>query len=70
MENTVWKNEEFAFYDRDEIPLNRKNEFANFETLKSYFVESQNRLQNAFLKNEYLNCDNIQDWAGKKGVIK
>ena len=36
-ENPVWNNEEFSFYDRGEIPLYRKNEFANFETLKSLF---------------------------------
>jgi len=44
-EESVWDSEKFFCYNRGEIPLNRKDEFVNFEDLKSYLKQSQDGLE-------------------------
>lgn len=44
-EESVWDSEKFSFYNRGEIPLDRKDELVNFEDLKSYLKQSQDRLE-------------------------
>ena len=44
-EESVWGSEKFSCYNRGEIPLNRKDEFVNFEDLKSYLKQSQDGLE-------------------------
>ncbi|NIF04709.1 hypothetical protein F3J23_04570 [Chryseobacterium sp. Tr-659] len=42
---SVWDAEKFSYYNRGEIALDRQSEFVNFEDLKSYLKESQDRLE-------------------------
>lgn len=44
-EESVWDNEKFSFYNRGEIPLDRKDELISFEELKSYLKQSQGKLE-------------------------
>ncbi|MGR3857011.1 hypothetical protein [Chryseobacterium indologenes] len=44
-EESVWDNEKFSFYNRGEIPLDRKDELISFEELKSYLKQSQDKLE-------------------------
>lgn len=60
----VWNDEEFFFYNRGEKPLQHKEKFPDFETLKSYFKDSQNELERIFRKLENINPENMQDLAG------
>ncbi|GAB0156490.1 hypothetical protein CHRYSEOSP005_17550 [Chryseobacterium sp. Alg-005] len=62
-EESVWDNEKFSAYNRGEIPLNRKDEFVNFEDLKSYLKNSQDKLESAFNKLEKIDHENVNDLA-------
>jgi len=62
-EEAVWDGEKFSCYNRGENPLERQSEFITFEELKSYFQESQNRLENALTTIEHFNPDTINDIA-------
>lgn len=62
-EKAVWDGEKFSCYNRGENPLERQSEFITFEELKSYFQESQNRLENALNTIEHFNPDTISDIA-------
>jgi uncharacterized damage-inducible protein DinB len=44
-EESVWDNDQFSCYNRGEIPLDRKNEFVDFEELKTYLKASQSRFE-------------------------
>ena len=44
-EESVWDSEKFSGYNRGEIALDRKDEFVNFEELKSYLKQSQDTLE-------------------------
>ena len=62
-EESVWDNEKFSAYNRGEMPLHRKDELINFEELKSYLKNSQDKLESAFNKLEKINSENINDVA-------
>ncbi|RKT01898.1 hypothetical protein [Chryseobacterium defluvii] len=62
-EEPVWNGEKFSAYNRGEIPLNRKDEFVNFEDLKSYLKSSQDKLESAFSKLEKIEPENVNDIA-------
>ncbi|AZA76949.1 hypothetical protein EG347_05225 [Chryseobacterium sp. G0186] len=60
-EESIWNNEQFSCYNRGEIAWNRKAEFVSFEELKSYFKQSQEKLQAKLNSMESFNPDNIKD---------
>ena len=59
-----WEDEEFSFYDRGEIPLQQKEKFIEFETLKSYFKDTENELNRIFRSLEKIEPETINDLAG------
>lgn len=63
-EEAVWDNDNFSFYNRGEIPLNRKDEFISFEELKSYLKESQNKLETRLASLETIDSALIDDISG------
>ena len=63
-EKPVWNNDVFIFYNRGAKPLLDQEKFLDFEELKTYFHETQNRLMNVFEKLEDFKTDNIPDLAG------
>ncbi|SKB59938.1 hypothetical protein SAMN05660477_00132 [Soonwooa buanensis] len=62
--NAVWEDKDFFFYNRGEKPLEHKDKFIGFETLRSYYKDSQNELQRVVAKPENSNHASIQDLAG------
>ncbi|MDR6920134.1 MULTISPECIES: hypothetical protein [Chryseobacterium] len=62
-EESVWDSEKFSCYNRGENPLDRKDKFVTFEELKSYFKESQNRLESALNMIEHFKPGTINDIA-------
>lgn len=60
-EEPVWDSEKFSFYNRGEIALDRKDEFINFEELKSYFNQSQDRLETRLNNLDRFNPENSKD---------
>lgn len=60
-EASVWDSEKFSCYNRGEIALNRKDEFINFEELKSYFQQSQEKLEAKLNTLEHFNTENVND---------
>ncbi|UKB82159.1 DinB family protein [Chryseobacterium sp. MEBOG06] len=60
-EEAVWDSAQFSCYNRGEIPLNRKEEFVSFEELKSYFRQSQDKLEAKLEILESLNTEWIKD---------
>ncbi|MDC8104387.1 MULTISPECIES: hypothetical protein [Chryseobacterium] len=60
---SVWDEEKYSCYNRGEIPLQRKDEFADFETLKSYLDETQDRLIQKISHLERINPDQVNDIA-------
>lgn len=60
-EASVWDSEKFSCYNRGEIALNRKDEFINFEELKSYFQQSQEKLEAKLNALEHFNTENVND---------
>lgn len=63
-EESVWDNEKFSCYNRGEIPLTRKDEFVNFEELKSYLKETQNKLEAKLNSLESIDPVIINDVSG------
>ena len=63
-EDSVWDNEKFSFYNRGEIPLNRKDEFISFEELKSYLKETQDKLESKLNSLERIEPAIINDVSG------
>ena len=63
-EKPVWNDEDYPFYNRGVIPVQLQYEFLDFETLKTYFRESQNRLNRALENRNDLPVENISDIAG------
>lgn len=63
-EDSVWDNDKFSFYNRGEIPLNRKNEFISFEELKSYLKETQDKLESKLNSLESIDSGIINDVSG------
>ncbi|MDM1557313.1 hypothetical protein PYS58_05640 [Chryseobacterium indologenes] len=60
-EESVWDNEKFSCYNRGEIAWDRKDEFVNFEELKSYLQQSQDKLEAKLDTLEHFNAENIND---------
>lgn len=60
-EEGVWDRTQFSCYNRGEIALNRKEEFVTFEELKSYFKQSQDKLEAKLEILESLNPEWITD---------
>ncbi|KPE52652.1 DinB family protein [Chryseobacterium indologenes] len=62
-EESVWDSEKFSCYNRGENPLDRKGEFVTFEELKSYFQETQSRLEKALDTTESFIPESVNDIA-------
>ncbi|MBK1897084.1 hypothetical protein [Chryseobacterium paridis] len=62
-EESVWDGEKFSCYNRGEIPLNRKEEFVSFETLKSYLNENQEKLEKKINNLEKIDPEQVNDIA-------
>ncbi len=63
VDQPVWENEKFSFYSRGVLAVDRKDEFLNFEELKSYLKQSQDKLDAKFNSIEKFNPDQIKDLA-------
>jgi hypothetical protein len=63
-EESVWDSEKFSCYNRGEIPLNRKDEFVNFEELKKYLKQTQDKLESKLNSLESIDPKIIPDTAG------
>lgn len=63
-EEPVWDHETFSCYNRGEIPLHRKNEFANFDDLKVYLKDTQNKFETKLNSLECINPVIIDDISG------
>ena len=62
-EKPVWKDSDFAFYQRGVKPLDHVEKFLEFDHLKIYFEESQTRLQSAFEKQKDVPAEKMSDFA-------
>lgn len=60
----VWDNADFKFYDRYAKPLESKDQFPDFETLKTYYKKSTTALNSAIEKTESANSADLGDLAG------
>ncbi|MBP2615167.1 hypothetical protein [Chryseobacterium jejuense] len=60
-EESIWDSEKFSCYNRGEIAWERKDEFVNFEELKLYLQQSQDKLQAKLDMLEYFNAENVND---------
>lgn len=59
----VGNAEDFSFYKRGAKLLEDKNQFPDFETLKSYFKKSENELNRILSNKEVIPEENIGDLA-------
>ena len=57
----IWDDEDFSIYQRGEKPENHKNNFTDFDTLKSYFKDSETELNRIFKGSVDINPKNISD---------
>jgi len=62
-EESVWDNEKFSCYNRGELPLERKDELVDFEELKSYLQQSQDKLEAKLITVESFDPKIINDIA-------
>lgn len=62
-EEPIWNGETFSAYNRGVVALERTNEFVNFEELKSYLKQSQERLEAKLNTLEEFNSEQINDIA-------
>lgn len=60
-EESVWDSEKFSCYNRGEMPLDRKDELVNFEDLKSYLKQSQDKLEAKLSTLESFQAEMIKD---------
>lgn len=60
----VLNDEEYTFYDRGAKPLEHKNEFPDFEFLKSKFEKSSEEIFSALEKMENVKPETVEDLAG------
>ncbi|AZA84210.1 hypothetical protein C1637_05025 [Chryseobacterium lactis] len=60
-EESVWDMGEFSFYNRGEIALEHKDELINFEELKTYFNQSQDKLEAKLNNIDYFKPESIND---------
>ncbi|WP_079242153.1 hypothetical protein [Chryseobacterium indologenes] len=60
-EESVWDSEKFSFYNRGEMPLDRKDELVNFEDLKSYLKQSQDKLEAKLSNLEHFQSEMVKD---------
>lgn len=59
----VWDGETFSAYNRGANPLERKNELIDFEDLKSYLKQTQDKLDAKLNTLESFNHETINDIA-------
>ncbi len=57
----VFNDDEFSVYKRGENPEQHKDSFTDFETLKSYYKDSENELNRIFKSSVEINPKNISD---------
>lgn len=62
-EEPVWDGETFSGYNRGAVALERKDELINFEELKSYLEQSQNKLEAKLAHLEHFRPEQINDVA-------
>lgn len=62
-EAPVWDGETFSGYNRGASALERKDEFINFEKLKSYLEQSQNKLEAKLASLEHFQPEQVKDMA-------
>lgn len=62
-EEPIWDKESFSGYNRGAIALERKEEFVNFEQLKSYLKQSQDKLDTKLNTLEHFSDEQIADIA-------
>ncbi|MDN3692693.1 hypothetical protein QWZ06_10585 [Chryseobacterium tructae] len=62
-EESIWDGETFSGYNRGAIALERKDEFINFEELKSYLKQSQEKLEGKLIGLEHFPVEQISDIA-------
>lgn len=62
-EDLVWNGEPFSAYKRGVIALEKKDEFVDFEELKSYLQKSQEKLEAKLNTLDRFNPENINDIA-------
>lgn len=60
----VWNDEDYSFYDRGAKPLEHKDEFPDFEFLKSKFEKSSEEISSALEKLENVKPETVEDLAG------
>lgn len=60
-EESVWDSGKFSCYNRGEIAWDRKDEFVNFEELKSYLRQSQDKLEAKLNTLDHFNPENVKD---------
>ncbi|AZA93794.1 Uncharacterised protein [Chryseobacterium nakagawai] len=62
-EGSIWNGEPFSAYKRGVIALEKKDEFVDFEELKSYLQKSQEKLEAKLNILDRFNPENINDIA-------
>ncbi|MFP3834106.1 hypothetical protein [Chryseobacterium sp. SIMBA_028] len=60
-EESIWDSEKFSCYNRGEIAWDRKTEFINFDELKSYLQQSQDKLEAKLNILESFKEENVKD---------
>lgn len=60
-EEPVWDSEKFSCYNRGEMAWNRKGEFINFEELKAYLRQSQDKLETKLNTLDHFKAENVKD---------
>lgn len=60
-EESVWDMGKFSFYNRGEIALEHTGELINFEELKTYFNQSQDKLEAKLNSIDYFEPESIND---------
>lgn len=62
-EESIWDGKAFSGYNRGIVALERKDEFVNFEKLKSYLKQSQDKLDAKLDTLDHFNAEQIKDIA-------
>ncbi|WP_228452201.1 hypothetical protein [Chryseobacterium sp. c4a] len=60
---SIWDAEKFSGYNRGAIALERKDEFVNFDELKSYLKQSQEKLEEKLIGLGHFPVEQISDIA-------
>ena len=62
--NAVWEDNVYSFYNRGAKPLEHVNEFVPFNSLWSYYLETQKELDRILAQSDEQESTNIEDLAG------